>query len=459
MAFGPLTPRWCMVLAVCCMAAAAVAAPVRAQNQGARQPRPYLGVVLQSLTRWQALMKGLPLSPAVTVIRTMADSPAARAGLQSGDVLLEVDGKAVENGGQALGLVAGKAPGTEITIKLRRKGQEKTLRVELAMKPVEAPARQTASADKPETDKPAKDKPATPAAEPRPQLPQPSKEDLSRLDARIGGLHQEGKYAEALTLAERYAAAALQAGGKETAAYAAAINWEGALYKDLGRYRAAEPFLVQALGLRERKLGPRHPATLATAGLLGQLYAAKGQLDKAETFYRRALEIDQGLRRKEDRQTIDTLYNLGMLYATQGKGAAAEPLYLRGLKASERTLGKDHPLAITGVGALAILYQAQGRFEEAVPLFRRAFEHKERKLGKDAPDTLYYLANLGECYRRQGRLDEAEPLLKRALEGRERVLGKSHPDTLLSAGHLGVLYKDQGRNDRALPLLQRAAQR
>jgi tetratricopeptide (TPR) repeat protein len=463
MAFGPLTPRWCMVLAVCWMAVTALPAPVRAQDQGAQQPRPYLGVVLQSLTRWEALMKGLPLSPAIMVVRTMADSPAARAGLQSGDILLEVDGKAVESAGKALGLVAAKPPGTEIKIKLRHKGQEKTVRVELAVKPGEAPAPKTAAADKPAKDKPAQekpagDKPATPAAA-QPQPPQPPKEDLAQLDARIAGLHQQGKYAEALTLTERYVAAALQAGSKEKAAYAAAINWEGVLYKDLVRYREAEPFLLQALGLRDQELGPRHPATLATAGLLGQLYAAKGLPDKAEEFYRRALEGNQRLTGKEAQQTITTLYNLGMLYAAQGKGKAAEPLYRRALEASERVLGKDHPLTITGVGALAALYQAEGRFGEALPLFRRAFEFKSRTLGKDSPEALNYLANLGECYRRQGRLAEAEPLLKRAFEARELVLGKNHPDTLLSAGHLGVLYKDQGRNEKALPLLRRAAQR
>ena len=445
LALGLSAPQWRAALAICCLAVAMLPAAAQSQEQPASGSRPYLGVQLNSLSRWQALLKGLPLRAAAAVTKVEAGSPAAAAGLQSGDVLLEIDGTAVESGAQALKLIAGKTPGATVALRFQRNGKEKTARAGLGVKPGEPSAPSMA--------------PASEAAGPARQqkAPEPRTEDLAALDARIGELHRQAKYAEALPLAERYVAAALQQNDGPPA-YATAIGWEGVLYKELGRYREAEPLLKEALELRERELGAGHADTLASVSALGQLYAARGQQNKAEALYRRALEGYQSLSGKPGRQTIGALHNLGALYAAQGRGDAAEPLFRRALEASERTLGTNHPVTLTGVGALALLYQVQGRFKEAGPLFKRGLESKERALGKDHPETLNFVANLGECYRRQGRLAESEPLLKRALETRERVLGKEHPDTLLSAGHLGVLYKDLGRNDEAWELLKRGAQ-
>ena len=445
-AFGLSAPWRRAALAICCLAVAMLPAAAQSQEQPASGSRAYLGVQLNSLSRWQGLLKGLPLRAAAAVTKVEAGSPAAAAGLQSGDVLLEIDGTAVESGAQALKLIAGKTPGATVTLLFRRNGKEKTAKAGLGVKPGEPSAPSVA--------------PASEAAglARQQKTPEPQTEDLAALDARIGELHRQGKYAEALPLAERYVAAALQQKDGRPPAYATAVGWEGVLYKELGRYREAEPLLKEALELRERELGAGHADTLASVSALGQLYAARGQQNKAEALYRRALEGYQRLSGKPGRQTIGALHNLGVLYAAQGRGDAAEPLFRRALEASERTLGTNHPVTLADVGALALLYQVQGRFKEAGPLFKRGLESKERALGKDHPETLGFVANLGECYRRQGRMAEAEPLLKRALETRERVLGKEHPDTLLSAGHLGVLYKDLGRNDEAWELLKRGAQ-
>ena len=322
-AFGLLALRWRASLAIYCLAVVLLPAVVQSQEPAASGQRPYLGVALNSLSRWQALLKGMQPSPAVAVTKVEAGSPAAAAGLQTGDVLLEIDGTAIESGAQVLKLIAGKTPGATVTLRFKRKGKEKTARAELAVKPGEPSAHSMAPASEA----------AKPAEQPQPpQQPEPQTGDLAALDAKIGELHRQGKYAEALPLAERYVAAALQRDKEDPPAFATAIGWEGSLYKELGRYREAEPLLKQALELRERELGAGHADTLASAGALGELYAAKGQPDKAEQLYRRALEGYQRMSGKHVRQAIHMLYNLGALYAAQGRGDAAEPLYRRALE-------------------------------------------------------------------------------------------------------------------------------
>ncbi|GAA4098326.1 S1C family serine protease [Nonomuraea soli] len=69
------------------------------------------------------------------------DGPAAKAGLKGGDVILEVDGLRLENDEELIALVRSKAPGSKLTVKYLRDGQEKTatLTVEADAEPVATP--------------------------------------------------------------------------------------------------------------------------------------------------------------------------------------------------------------------------------------------------------------------------------------------------------------------------------
>lgn len=65
--------------------------------------------------------------------------PADKAGLKPGDIILEVDGTAVQNSQELIVLIRSKAPGDRIQVRFQRGGQELTTTVEVAAAPVPIP--------------------------------------------------------------------------------------------------------------------------------------------------------------------------------------------------------------------------------------------------------------------------------------------------------------------------------
>ncbi|WP_113704451.1 S1C family serine protease [Nonomuraea lactucae] len=55
-----------------------------------------------------------------------ANGPAGKAGLKGGDVILEIDGLRLQDGNELIALIRSKTPGSKITIRYQRAGQERT---------------------------------------------------------------------------------------------------------------------------------------------------------------------------------------------------------------------------------------------------------------------------------------------------------------------------------------------
>jgi Do/DeqQ family serine protease len=65
----------------------------------------------------------------VLVTNVVEDSPAEKAGLKTGDVILEVDGKVTQSSGQLRSRIAVVAIGDKVTVKILRDGQSKRLKI------------------------------------------------------------------------------------------------------------------------------------------------------------------------------------------------------------------------------------------------------------------------------------------------------------------------------------------
>jgi serine protease Do len=93
--------------------------------------RGYLGVSIQDVTRDIADGVGLDSARGAIVQEPAEDSPAGKAGVQSGDIITKVDGDEIDDALDLSRTIAGKAPGTAVELTIWRDGAEQTLSVTL----------------------------------------------------------------------------------------------------------------------------------------------------------------------------------------------------------------------------------------------------------------------------------------------------------------------------------------
>jgi serine protease Do len=92
--------------------------------------RGYMGVSIQDINSSLAEQFGLlPDQHGALISDVMPDSPADKAGLKSGDIVLEFNGKAVPGSNRLQYEVASTAPGATVPVKILRDGKEQTIQL------------------------------------------------------------------------------------------------------------------------------------------------------------------------------------------------------------------------------------------------------------------------------------------------------------------------------------------
>src|SRR5271155_5036663 len=71
-----------------------------------------------------AIARVYGVNSGVTISNVIAGTPADQAGLQVGDTIVSVDGKAVKNGDELVGDIAGRKPGTKVSLGFVRNGKK-----------------------------------------------------------------------------------------------------------------------------------------------------------------------------------------------------------------------------------------------------------------------------------------------------------------------------------------------
>jgi serine protease Do len=104
--------------------------------------RGWIGVQIQPVTQDIADSLGLKKAEGALVAEPQANGPAAKAGIESGDVITSVNGEAVKDARELARTIGGIAPGTAVKLNVLHKGQEKTIDLTLGKLPntVEAKA-------------------------------------------------------------------------------------------------------------------------------------------------------------------------------------------------------------------------------------------------------------------------------------------------------------------------------
>jgi serine protease Do len=108
--------------------------------EGAASSRGWIGVQIQPVTSAIAESLGMKESNGALVAEPKADSPAAKAGIQSRDVITAVNGNPVKDAGDLAMQIGGMAPGAAVNVTIWREGAEKSISLTLGEMPKEAAA-------------------------------------------------------------------------------------------------------------------------------------------------------------------------------------------------------------------------------------------------------------------------------------------------------------------------------
>ncbi len=96
-----------------------------------RVERGRIGVTIQDVNQALADSFRLPRPSGALISQVEAGGPADKAGLKAGDVILAVDGRAIERSGELPAMIAAIKPGSEATLEIWRDRAKRKLRVRL----------------------------------------------------------------------------------------------------------------------------------------------------------------------------------------------------------------------------------------------------------------------------------------------------------------------------------------
>jgi serine protease Do len=117
--------------------------------------RGWIGVQIQSVTPEIADSLGLKSQQGALVAEPQSGGPAAKAGIEAGDVITAVDGAAIKDARELARQIGGLPPGTSVKLGLLHKGAERTVTLTLGTLPNQREARaDTGSNDATGTDVP-----------------------------------------------------------------------------------------------------------------------------------------------------------------------------------------------------------------------------------------------------------------------------------------------------------------
>jgi CHAT domain-containing protein/tetratricopeptide (TPR) repeat protein len=281
---------------------------------------------------------------------------------------------------------------------------------------------------------------------------------LDELFQSVAQLSDQGRWEEALPLAQRATDLARSHLGEVHPGYAASLHNLAFVYHALGDHAAALPLLERAGKIALAALGENHPFYAESLHKLAVAHVAMGDRATALPLQRRAAEIRRAALGEAHPDYADSLNNLAILYEAMGDCTAALPLQRRAAEIRRAALGENHPIYAQSLHNLATLYNAMGDRTAALPLLQRAAEITRAVLGEAHPDYATSLNALANVHSEMGDYPAALPLYQRAAEIYRAALGEAHPHYAGSLNNLANLHQAMGDYAAALPLFQRAAE-
>ena len=315
------------------------------------------------------------------------------------------------------------------------------------------------------------------------RTPEPDDASILLLLRTVDSLRVEGRFPEALAVAERLESLAAGPGARpwhrvearrlsstvslilslpaDARGVTAAADSLTPVIRDL--LDVAEDFVAAAdaasrqLQIRSRHLGHDHPDVGATLEVLGEIAHRSSELAKAEVYYERALAVLEEALGPDHPRVAGTLHLRGRLRRELGGRimgrdpsyvAGSESDYLDALSLLESSYPKDDPALVPLLQSFASLRRSQRRFDEGESMYQRSLRILRRHEGSRSVRVADNLLWLGFCRIGAGWLEPAEEALLEAREiYAEHGMGGSHRmgDATWFLGNLAWLRDDYAR--------------
>ena len=278
--------------------------------------------------------------------------------------------------------------------------------------------------------------------------------ELALTEARLA--LAEGKYADALAVAQQAVELSRKASGEDRVETATAQYMVSQALFRLGQVEAAIDADQQSLALRRKVLGPDHPETANALHLLATLYQVSGRLEEALPLHLQALSVRERALGPEHPDLAASLNNLTALFARQRKLKEALPYAERTLAVHRAAYGPDSPHTGTALHNLGALHVDMKDYPRSLELLEQALAVREKALGKEHPDIAQTCVTISSVLVELGRLEEGLAVARRALAIREKVLPPGHRDTANAQYAVALVEMARGRPANALAMVEPA---
>ncbi|MCP3959118.1 MAG: serine/threonine protein kinase, partial [bacterium] len=193
-----------------------------------------------------------------------------------------------------------------------------------------------------------------------------------------------------------------------------------------GDLRAAEEFFRQALAMKIRLFGQRHPEVAHTQQNLAQLLTELGRFDAAEELHRQTLDQRIEFHGPKSREVAVTMSSLANVLRDQGHLDEAEKLLRETIEIRREVFGPDDPRVGIGLNNLALLLQARGTYADAEARYLEALELFRAGYGAGHANVGTVLKNLASVRLARGEHASAEATARQAVEIFDAALAEGH---------------------------------
>jgi serine/threonine protein kinase/tetratricopeptide (TPR) repeat protein len=243
--------------------------------------------------------------------------------------------------------------------------------------------------------------------------------------------------------------------GAQPALQASLLHTIGAAYRGLGDYGTAGGLLEQALAMRRRDLGDRHPDVAATLNELGWVRWEEDNIEAAERHAVEALALRRELAGEKHLEVADSLNLLAHVRVDLGRWDTGEAPAREAVALYQRLLGPEHGRLVDPLIYLNTVLIERGEFEAGEAMAQRALAIATRAFGERHPWTLTALGNVAWVAQMRGDYQTAGGVYGRILEVARKV-APGHPRLSFVMLSLGRVRNDLGEHEAAVPVLREA---